>query len=112
MNLECLSEALKSGETSLTFAALAGLRKQSVRGAERLLSGSVASYLESRGFRNEAHYFRTIYEWHMASDSRGLSQLQRSKFNYNMLNMILDEFLPWHNENYDVNVGNEQVTLD
>ena len=38
---------------------------------------------------------------HEASDGRGLSQLQRSKYNYEMLNYVLDDWMPWHHENYD-----------
>ena len=29
-------------------------------------------------------------------DGRGLSELERCRKNYEMLNMILDEWMPWH----------------
>ena len=34
-------------------------------------------------------------------DGRGISQLERCKKNYAMLNLILDERMPWHREVYD-----------
>ena len=39
--------------------------------------------------------------WHEASDGRGLSQLKRAQYNYEMLNYVLDDWMPWHRENYD-----------
>ena len=36
-----------------------------------------------------------------ASDGRGVSQLDRCKYNYQMLNYILDELMPWHRRSYD-----------
>ena len=39
--------------------------------------------------------------WRRASDERGLTELQRLKFNYQMLNYLLDDLMPWHNEVYD-----------
>lgn len=50
---------------------------------------------------SEACYVRTIAQRHEASDGRGLSQLQRSRYNYQMLNFTLHEWMPWHGENYD-----------
>ena len=85
----------------LTHAALVGLRKQSVPDAEKLLSYSVAKYLDDHGYAEEARYVRIIAQWHEASDGRGLSQLQRCRYNYEMLNYILDEWMPWHTTTYD-----------
>ena len=39
--------------------------------------------------------------WHEAADGRGLSELERCRKNYAMLNMILDDWMPWHRDNYD-----------
>ena len=72
-----------------------------VKDAERRLSYHVVNSLERLGYNLEASYVRTIAQWHEASDGRGLSQLQRSHYNYQMLNFILDEWMPWHCENYD-----------
>ena len=61
----------------------------------------VVRSLERHGHLREAEYVFTVAQWHEASDGRGLSQLQRCQYNYKMLNFILDEWMPWHTENYD-----------
>jgi hypothetical protein len=61
----------------------------------------MASFMEQNGFEDEAIFLRAVAGWHEASDGRGLSQLQRCRANYNMLNYILDEWMPWHQENYN-----------
>ena len=85
----------------LTQISLQGLRKQSVEDAERLLSTRVATFLRNRGYQSEAEYVRIIAEWHRANDERGLSQLERSRANYELLNYLLDDWMPWHRDNYD-----------
>lgn len=92
---------MHSKDTVLTYTALGGKRKQDVGDAERLLSLSVAEFLNSKGYKRESNYFLTIHNWHMASDGRGLSQLQRCRYNYAMLNLILSELMPWHVTTYD-----------
>lgn len=72
-----------------------------VSGMQSLLSYHVVQFLEMHGTATEAQFVRIIAKWHEASDGRGLSQLQRSKFNYQMLNLILDEWMPGHKECYD-----------
>ena len=101
LNYESFSDVLADPLSGLTHAALVGKRKQSVKDAERLLSYHVVNSLQRLGYNLEASYVRTIAQWHEASDGRGLSQLQRSRYNYQMLNFILDEWMPWHRENYD-----------
>jgi hypothetical protein len=49
----------------------------------------------------ESKFGETVAGWHEAADGRGLSELQRCKTNYKMLNLILDEWMPWHVVNYD-----------
>ena len=71
--------------------------KQSVGDAERMLS-----FLREHGYACEANYFDIVAGWHKAADGRGLTELQRSKRNYAMLNVILDEWMPWHRENPDL----------
>ena len=39
----------------------------------------------------EATYIRTVWNWQRASDERGLSSLQRCKYNYQFLYMILKD---------------------
>ena len=77
-------------KTGLTFAALTGERKQSVVDAERMLSYLVASFLGEHGYEKE-EFVRTVAGWHEAADGRSLSEFERCKKNYEMLNMILDE---------------------
>jgi hypothetical protein len=89
--------------SGLTQIALQGLRKQSVPDAELLLSHRVADFLLEQGnqYTPEAQYVKVIADYHEAWDGRGLTQLQRCRNNYAMLNYILDEWMPWHNEIYD-----------
>ena len=101
LDYEAFSDVLADPLSGLTHAALVGKRKQSVKDAERLLSYHVVSSLERHGHLGEAEYICTIPQWHEASDGRGLTQLQRSHYNYSMLNFILDEWMPWHTDNYD-----------
>ena len=58
-------------------------------------------FIERKGHTYEAKYVRTIRNWRRACDERGLTQLQQSRFNYQLLEMILDELMPWHNTQYD-----------
>ena len=80
---------------------MVGKRRQSVKDAERLLSYHVADSLQRHGYIEEANYVRIVAQWHESSDGRGLSQLQRCRFNYQMLNFILEELMPWYDECYD-----------
>ena len=34
-------------------------------------------------------------------DECGLSELQRCHYNYDFLNLVLDELMPWHKDIYD-----------
>ena len=58
--------------------------------AERLLSTSVANFMKSRNYLLEV---RVISNWRAACDERGLSELARSKYNYQMLNYLLEELM-------------------
>lgn len=93
-------EALYDAEAQLTYTALTGERKQSVTDAERLFSPSLVHFMEKKGYVEEAQYIRVVMNWRQSCDERGLSELERSQFNHNMLNYMLDELMPWHN-NYD-----------
>ena len=88
---ERFDEAMRNPMTGLTHAALVGSRKQSVPDAEKLLSFHVAKFFKDNHYLAEAEYVETIALWHEASDGRGLSQLQRCRQNYQMLNYILYE---------------------
>ena len=73
-------------------------KEANIEDAERIFSNSVAQYLRQRGYTNEAVYVQTVCNWHVASDGRGISQLKRSKYNYEMLQYVLDELMPWHRQ--------------
>ena len=79
--------ALMVPNTGLTHAALTGVSKQSVSDAERMLSYLVNKFLKDNGYANKAN--------------GGLSELERCRKNYAMLNMILDEWMPWYKTCYD-----------
>lgn len=103
-NLQGFDDAVlkkKKTSTGLTLAALRGERKQSVQDAERMLTFLVAKFLRENGYEMEGRYVEIVAGWHEAADGRGLSQLERCRKNYAMLNMILDEWMPWHTELYD-----------
>lgn len=69
--------------------------------AERLFSPKLAEFMERNGYTFEARYIRIIWNWRRASDERGLSSLERCRFNYQFLNLILEELMPWYKEFYD-----------
>ena len=101
LNYEAFADVLKDPASGLTYAALTGKRKQSLKDAERLLSYHVVASLERHGHHREAQQVKIMVNWHDASDGRGLTQLTRCRYNYNMLGYILDKWMPWHRTNYD-----------
>ena len=100
-DLQGFDDAMRDPNTGLTHAALTGERKQSVQDAERMLSFLVAKFLQENGYQQESKYVETVASWHEAADGRGLTELQRCRKNYAMLNMVLDEWMPWHRTHYD-----------
>ena len=62
--------------------------------AERMLSYLVASFHIEHKYKKEGKLVRTA-GWHEAADGRGLSELEGCQKNYETLNMILDEWMPW-----------------
>ncbi|KXJ25566.1 hypothetical protein AC249_AIPGENE6319 [Exaiptasia diaphana] len=48
----------------------------------------------------EANYIEVVAGWHEASDGRGLCELERFRKNFAMLNMILDDWMPWHSRTF------------
>ena len=100
-NYEAFDDVLKDPQSGLTHDALVGKRKQSLEDAERLLSYHVVESLQRHGYHREAEHVRVLANWHEASDGRGLSQLTRCRYNYQMLSYILDEWMPWHRMSYD-----------
>ena len=54
--------------------------------------------MKEKGYAYEFRFVETICNWRRACDQRGLSELDRCRFNYKFLNLI---FMPWHNNVYD-----------
>ena len=94
-------EALSDASSGLSYPVLTGTRKQSVVDAENVFSPSLAEFMRRKGYEYEAVFIERICNWRQACDRRGLSELQRCHYNYNFLNLVLDELMPWHTERYD-----------
>lgn len=101
LQLQRYTESLHDNEACLTYTALVGSRKQSVQDAERLFSPTLLQFMEKKNYSYEASYIRAVLGWRKACDQRGLSELERCRYNYNMLNFLLDELMPWHTQLYD-----------
>ena len=91
-------EALEDPTSGLTYPALTG---QSVTDVERLFSAELLNFMEKKKYTEESKYIGTILGWRRAQDERGLSQSERCRNNYKLLNYILDELMPWHKTQYD-----------
>ena len=98
--MERYVEALSDASSGLTYPVLVGSRKQSVLDAERLFSPSLALFMEKNKYDFEANYIKILWNWRRSCDERGLTELQRCRYNYELLNYVLDELIPWHNR-YD-----------
>ena len=96
--LEYFEEAVHDPASSLTVAALSGVRKQSVEDVERLISDDMVMWMEEKGYVHEAKYLHAVRGWRRACDERGLSNNQRSQLNKAFLNYILDDLMPWHQD--------------
>ena len=101
LDYDAFDAALMDPQSGLTHAALTGKRKQSLVDAERLMSSLVVQSLRRHGYDREANFVEVLANWHEATDGRVLSQLERCRFNYRLLNLILDEWMPWHTASYD-----------
>lgn len=69
--------------------------------AEKLLSTAVANWCKENGFPEEGRVAEIIANWHKASDGRGLDEETRRKYNLAMLDYILEDWMPWYQENKD-----------
>ena len=92
IHLERFEEALHDFAAGLTYSALSGIRRQSVEDVERMFGQIVI------GYQNEAEYLQYVHNWRRACDERGLTDDQRSKYNRELLNYILDDLMPWHKD--------------
>jgi len=89
-------EAVHNSSAGLTYTALSGIRKQSVEDVERPFSKSLIKWMEDKRYDTEAKHIEVICNWRRACDKRGLTDKQRSKFNEDFLEYILDDLMPWH----------------
>ena len=78
-----------------------GIRKQSVEDTERLFSPSLLSFMEHKDYQYEARYICAILGWRQACDEHRLSELDRCWHNYQRLNFLLEELMPWFSQFYD-----------
>ena len=88
LQLDRFTEALYDEDSGLTYPALTGQRKQSVRDAENFFSKGVEEFMRKKGYTYEEKFVRCVRNWRRACDERGLSSLQRCRFNYDLLNLI------------------------
>ena len=72
-----------------------------MKDAEHLFSYNAVRSLERHGKNEEAVFVRNIAQWHEVSDGKGLSQLERSRYNYHMFKFILEEWMPRYRDYYD-----------
>ncbi len=101
MKLERFTEALYDPSTNLTYPALTGQRKQSIRDVEVLFSNEVEKFMDRKGYKVEAKYIGAFRRWRLACDQRGLTQLQRCHYNYELLSLLLSDLMPWYKDIYD-----------
>ena len=82
LHLEAFIKALSDSTAILTYAVLVGSRKQLLKGC------LVLSWLTSSGRTSmitNKKYLEVIRNWRQACDERGLSDLQRIRYNYQFL---------------------------
>ena len=98
LSLEKFNEAAHEESSGLTHTALSGERKQSVEDVERLFSQEMVEWMQKKGYTAEAAYLQSVRGWRRAIDERGLSSQQRSDLSRNFLDFILDDLMPWHQD--------------
>ena len=59
--------------------------------------------MDKKGYDVEARHLSVIHDWRRACDERGLCSDLRSQFNQNLKAYILDDLMPWHEKNSDLN---------
>lgn len=55
----------------------------------------MAKFMKSRGYTDEARFIEIVSNWHKASGGRGLTEQQRQQYNQDMLDYILEDWIPW-----------------
>jgi len=62
----------------------------------------MVAFLKKKNYVVEAEYIQVMVNWRQACDESGLSQLQRCRYNYQLLQYLLDDLMPWHQQEYDL----------
>lgn len=101
-------EALRSPNTGPTYTQPLQGKGSNLRLIEKDSSYYLGYFFRGKGYENEYQYVNVIAQWHESSDGRGISQLKRSQDNYEMLNYILDEWMPWHKDDCDFSKDRHQ----
>ena len=52
--------------------------------------------MERKGYSFEAKYLTVVRNWRRACDKRGLASAERSQYNLQFMDYILEELIPWH----------------
>ena len=82
LRLDRFTEALHDESSGLTFSALTGKRKQSIRDVEILFSESMQKFMQGNRYNYEARYIQVVRNWRRASDECGLSHTASSTMSY------------------------------
>ena len=99
--LQYFSDALNDPSSGLTKSALTGVNKQSVPDSERIFSVGMIDFMQKNGHKNEMTFLHLVHNWHKACNGRSLDEETCHLRNRNMVNWVLDDWMPWHRENYD-----------
>ncbi len=51
--------------------------------------------MKRKGHKSELRFVEVVRNWHKASDGRGISEEMRSRYNNEMLNYLLEDWMPW-----------------
>ena len=54
--------------------------------------------MENKGYTCEAQHLSVIRHWRRACDEREFADSQRSTYNNELLEHLLDDLMPWHRE--------------
>lgn len=66
------------------------------------VSEELAEFMKKKGYTFEERYIRVVLNWRRSGDERGLSELRRQKYNYEMLNFLIEDLSPWLKDDYDL----------
>jgi len=101
VDVRAFVEALHDPNTGLTYTALTGQHKQSVPDCERVFSRGLVEFMERNGHTSTARFVHLVHNWHKASDGRGLTEETRKQYNLEMLDYLLEDWMPWYESNRD-----------